>query len=152
MKAGRARWLVSLAAALFVLGCGGIPPTPPTHQVELAQNSFGRFVLLVYDDTGLVTDAVVTVERNADPLNAAADAHPERNEIFLSWWGGACAHGPKLAVKGDASELSLELDVSPLELSAVPVDCPAIGLFFDVTLTLSEPVEQDALSLTLLSR
>jgi hypothetical protein len=137
--------------AFTLLACGGIPIQPPSQIVELPHNDFGDFVLLVYDQSGLVTGA-----RAADlwqsEAGAGVEAHPESNEVSLSWTGGACAHGPKLAISGDSSALTLELDAAPFEFSAVPVECPAIGIPFAVTLTLSESVEQDALTLTLLSR
>jgi hypothetical protein len=141
-----------LAIALLVAACGGIPTTAPTHIVELAQNYHGeQFILRVYDDSGLVTSTA-----SADAAETASDAQaiadPAKHQIALTWTGGACAHSPRLGVSGDSTALTLELDVSPLEFSLVPVDCPAIGLRFFVTLTLSEPVAQDALTLTLLSR
>jgi hypothetical protein len=141
-----------LFIALLVVGCGGIPPTPPTQTVVLREQSdFGRFVLLIYDDSGLVQSAS-SAERPEAPSNPQATAAPERNEIALAWTGGACAHGPKLHITGDASALTLELDTKPFEFSVVVVDCPLIGLALGVTLTLSAPVAQDALTLTLLSR
>jgi hypothetical protein len=148
---GRTRWL-ALAVALFVLGCGGIPPTPPTQIIDLAHNDFGSFVLLVYDDTGLVQAGAASAEPGPGSADPTVVAHPESTQITLSWTGGACAHGPKLAIKGDAAALTLELDKAPFEFSLVTRDCPAIGLFLAVTLTLTQPVEQGALTLTLLSR
>ena len=141
-----------LAVAVLVAACAAIPTTAPTHIVELDQNFNGeQFILRVYDDSGLVTSAASAAAHEA-PQDAQAIADPGRDEIALSWTGGACNHNPRLGVKGDATALMLELDVSPLEFSLVPVDCPAIALRFDVTLTLSESVQQDALTLTLLSR
>jgi hypothetical protein len=141
-----------VAFALMVAACGGIPKTAPTHIVALAQDYNGeQFLLLVYDGSGLVTSIA-----SSDAPHAASDAQaiadPAKDEIALTWIGGACAHSPKLGVKGDATALTLELDVSPFDFSLVPQDCPAIGLFFAVTLTLAQPVEQQALTLTLLSR
>jgi hypothetical protein len=137
--------------AFIVLACGGIPKTAPTQIVDLMENSSGDFVLLVYDESGLVVNAV-GVDAGPEASTAQAIAHPEMNEITVSWMGGACAYGPQLAIKGDAAALTLELDRAPLEFSLVTKDCPAIGLFFAVTLTLSEPVAQNAASLVLLSR
>ncbi|MEP7159076.1 MAG: hypothetical protein ABI797_06590 [Chloroflexota bacterium] len=147
MSAAVLQRLAVPALAISLVACGGIPPTPPTHIVNLAHNDFGDFVLLVYDDSGLVTNAL-----SSDQQNQPVVANPDRNELTVSWTGGACAHGPKLAITGDASALSLELDAAPFQFSAVPVACPAIGLLFAVTLSLDEPVEQDALNLKLLSR
>jgi hypothetical protein len=144
--------LLLLAVAVMVAACGGIPTTAPTHIVDLAQAYNGeQFLLLIYDDSGLVT-STASADAGETASDAQAVADPAKREIALTWTGGACAHSPRLAIKGDAAALTLELDVSPLEFSLVPVDCPAIGLLFFVTLTLSEPVAQDALTLTLLSR
>ena len=152
MKLARARWLAPLAAALIVLGCGGIPSTAPTQIVPLRQDNFGSFLLLVYDDSGLVQAGAASNEFPQSSSDPTAVAHPESSQITLSWTGGACAHSPRLAITGDATALTLELDVSPLEFSLVARDCPAVGLFLAVTLTLTQPVDQAALTLTLLSR
>ena len=151
MKAVRGRSLAALAVALSVLGCGGIPKTAPTQIVDLATNGFGSFLLLVYDESGLVVNAA-SGEREEAVSNPQAIAHPERNEVTVSWYGGACAHSPRLAVKGNAAVLIVELDPAPLEFSLVTQDCPLIGLFFAVTLNLAQPVEQNALTLTMLSQ
>jgi hypothetical protein len=138
--------------ALLVAACGGMPTTAPTHIVELDRNFNGeQFILRVYDVSGLVTSAA-SANAHLAPADAEAIADPAKNEITLAWTGGACAHSPRLGVKGDTTALTLELDVAPLEFSLVPIDCPAIALRFDVTLTLSEPVPQDALTLTLLNK
>ena len=142
MRRRAALW--SLAFALALAGCA---VGSPTLAVPLEHNDFGEFSLLVYDASGLISAG-----RSMEPPNGAIDAQaiarPDDRELDVSWLGGACSHRPTLAVSGDASGLRLVLE-SPYDgtLPFVPVACPAVALSFGVTLTLSEPVEQAAITL-----
>ena len=138
---------VALAAALLIpmalMAC--ITP-PPTLTVPLPRNDFGEFELLVYDATHLVVEGRSEADARG-PFEGEVSARPDLREIEIAWTGGACSHRPTLSLSGDATRLRLELDASPIEWSIFPVACPAVGIFFGVTLSLGEPVEQRAITL-----
>jgi hypothetical protein len=58
----------------------------------------------------------------------------------------ACAHNPRIDVAGSAQSLSIRLHPDATRvISLLPVSCPAGGLYFGVTLALSQPVVQEAI-------
>lgn len=141
------RGLVS-SFLLLVTASACIPTSlvPPSVIVPLPENDFGEFELWVYEELGLVTGGRANPEARQGSADFEVTAHPERNELDVAWIGGACAHRPTLSVTGGQDALRLELRPAPIEWSLTPLDCPAVGLLFGVTLTLSAPVEQDAVT------
>jgi hypothetical protein len=133
--------VMSLAA------CSAFPSRTPSLVVPLAANDFGEFKLLVYDETGLVTDGHSVGQPGQGSGGPEAIARPELGELEVMWTGGACADQPTLTLTGDASRLRLVLEPAPMHWTILPVSCPAVGLIFGVTLSLNSPVEQDALTL-----
>lgn len=132
-----------LVVALFVVACGA---PQPTFLVPLDIAWGGDFALLVYDASGLVTGAQQAENKSFD-LHAAT-ALPDENQIDISWLGGACSHRPTAQISGTAEALRIEL-ASPADANLVPflpIDCPAVGLPFVVTLSLTAAVEQEAIT------
>ena len=138
-----------LVCALVVAGCAaGELPFPPTLTVPLPDNDFGKFSLLVYDETGLVTGGHAEDPPDA-PASAEVEARTDSNELVVTWLGGSCSHQPYLRVKGDASALELVIAPAPVEISLTPaIQCPAVGIPQRVTLTLAQPVEQAAVEIS----
>ncbi|HUR15712.1 MAG TPA: hypothetical protein VMZ33_00375 [Candidatus Limnocylindrales bacterium] len=145
------RPLVILSLALFAIACSVRPPVPPDFMVPIPAHGFGDFVVEVYDSAELLVDARA---RDVGPADVGAAgtlvSRPDRNELDVSWTGGACALRPLINVRGAPDNLVIELvpDPTDINLVVVPQECPAIGLPFGVTLTLSEPVEQANVTLT----
>jgi hypothetical protein len=104
--------------------------------------------LLVYDGSGLVT-AARSADRQPGAVGDGVVAFPERNELEIGWTGGACSHRPTLTVTGDASALHLSLanPDDPQPLPFLPIGCPAVGIPLAATISLHEPVAQDAVSI-----
>jgi hypothetical protein len=139
------------ACLLSVAGCAaGELPYPPTLKIPLPDNEWGKFTLLVYDETGLVTGGQsgrAAAANGAQPSAVTAD--PERNELVVEWTGGACSHLPYLRLRGNANNLDLVIAPAPIEISLSPaIQCPAVGILETVTLTLTQPVEQAAVEIT----
>jgi hypothetical protein len=132
-----------LALAFVASGCGG---PRPTVVVPLVIEWGGDFALLVYDASGLVTGAR-QAENPSFGLDSAT-ARPGQSEIDVSWIGGACSHRPTASVSGTAEAFRIEItNVADTNLVPfLPIACPAVGLPFTVTLSLSAPVAQDALA------
>lgn len=140
-----ARMIAPLVLALLAAGCEALPPgnvleTPAGHDL-------GDFTLRVVDQSSLVVS--IRSERFDPPIarDAEARAFPERRELEVGWLGGACHFRPTLTVAGtaEALHLTLEPDAGP----GLPffASCPAVGIFFGLTLTLSVPVDQAAITL-----
>jgi hypothetical protein len=130
-----------MSAALLAVSCA-VGVAPPSLVVPLGRNDFGDYTLVVYDDTGLVTAG----RANEQPPRRGTSgvvASPERRELELAWIGGACAHRPTLRVSGTSASLQLALSNTP-EPQLPFVGCPAVGLPFAVTLSLTEPVADGA--------
>ena len=144
------RRLATLLCAILVAGCAaGELPYPPTLTIQLPENEFGKFALLVYDDTGLVVSGQSGEQVIGGVTQTDVTATPERNELTVSWTAGACSHQPWLRIKGDPSDLKLTIAPQPVEISLTPaISCPAIGIPTSVTLVLNEPVAQDDVSIT----
>ena len=92
--------LVSVAT----LACG--PLVGPSLTVPMEPSEWGQHTLLIYDDSGLGTDARSALRQLGAPWAGVA-AFPEQNELEIGWTGGACSHLPTLHVTGDASALRL---------------------------------------------
>ena len=131
------------ALALTMLGCA----SAPSGGVPLESNEWGEYSLTVEDASGLVTAV-----RGADGPPGAPDgavALPEQREVQLRWIGGACSHRPVLEVSGSSDDLRLAISnpPDPQPLPFLPISCPAVGVPLGAVLTLSEPVDQDAIGL-----
>ena len=141
----------SLVVCLFVIaGCAaGELPYPPNMTIPLPENEWGKFALLVYDESGLVTagESAGANVNGAEPTSVTAE--PEHRQLVVSWTGGACSHQPYLRLRGNAQNLDLVIAPAPVEISLTPaIQCPAVGILETVTLTLSEPVAQAAVEIT----
>lgn len=133
-----------LIVSLGISGCFSTPLPAPTLAVPLSAPEWGEFVLHVYDDTGLITSG----RQNDEPARpGGATAFPERQELDLNWAGGACNHRPILKVTGNEADLRLELEQGPSDPSFPLLQCAAVGILLGVTLSLSAPVAQEALTL-----
>jgi hypothetical protein len=137
----RATAAASLAALLFACNL-----STPTLEVPMAIEWAGEFKVSVFDSSGLVIGGR-DVNRSPYPFGETARAHPETSEIELVWIGGACTHRPTLTVSGTTDALHLTVD-SPSDstIPFVEIACPLIGLPFGITLELSQPVEQQAIT------
>jgi hypothetical protein len=138
------KWRATSIAVVVALLAACAPA--PSAIAPLASNEFGEFALLVFDRSQLVVSATGR-QGGEGSIGDEVIARPDRMELEVAWTGGACSHRPTLSVSGDAGQLRLELDASPTEWSLFPVACPAIGLLFRATLTLTAPVEQSAVTL-----
>jgi hypothetical protein len=134
--------MLALCAAVFT-ACD-LATGPPTLTVPLVANSFGQFTLDVYDSSGLIIAGMWAAPRAGSP--SALVARPEQRELEVEWIGGACAHRPQLHVSGSADALQLVLS-NPTEPQLPRVDCPAVGIFLGVRLSLNQSVTQDAVRL-----
>lgn len=135
--------LLAVALLVFAAGCGGARPTL-TVPLEISWD--GDFELLVYDASGLVTGA-----RQAETASfglSSVTARPDQSEIDVSWTGGACSHRPTAMVSGTPDALRIEVDNAddPNLVPFLPIACPAVGLPFTVTLSVSAPVAQEAIT------
>jgi hypothetical protein len=123
--------------------------SPDSTLFQVEPRTGNDVVMWVVDETGLVTSA-----RDAEPLapqaprnvnmgEPAADARPDLLEIDVRWFGGVCNHGPTVTLTGSSDLLFIvvEPDAGPETMLA----CPAVGVFYGVTLTISEPVSQNAI-------
>lgn len=128
---------------VVVVGCDPFAAAP---SLTVPVPEHGEFVINVFDSSGLVTAARVPVRDTPQGLDAEVTADPANNELTLRWLGGVCHFGPAVTVSGIAAELHvlLEPDAGP----GLPffASCPAAGFFFGLTLTLTEPVQQEAVS------
>src|SRR5687768_11088521 len=139
---------VLVAVAVLASCSGARPPIPPTHVVALPANEWGQFALDVYDSTGLLTEGRALEAAGQGAGDASVVARPELSEIGVAWVGGACSHRPILNIRGEVTDLQLEIVPSPAEFNLAPVACPAVGILFGATLTLAQPVEQAAVTIT----
>ena len=139
------------ALSLVALACSVRPPVPPDFRVPMPANDFGEFVVEVYDSAELLLDARAMAAAGEGRPQGSVVARPDRNELDVAWTGGACAPRPLINVRGTPDALTVELvpDPADIGLVVVPQDCPAVGIYFGVTLTLSEPVDQANVTLTL---
>ena len=138
------RSAVAVVALLAAAACGAAGPQPLV--VPVAANEWGQFTMTVYDESGLVTGAH---PKEQQPLPNDLVALPDRREIEVGWIGGACAHAAVLRVRGDPLDLGIELAVhDDPQLPFLPIACPAIGIPLRVTLSLSAPVELEAINFT----
>jgi hypothetical protein len=118
-------------------------------KVPLPENEWGKFTLLVYDDSGLVISGESAARGPDGVTPTTVTAQPELNRLVVTWTGGACSHQPYLRLRGDPTDLDIVIAPAPVEISLSPaIQCPAVGLPQSVTLTLSEPVDQAAVDIT----
>jgi hypothetical protein len=132
-----------MAVALVVAACvPWLPDHSPNSTLFQVEPRTGNDVVMwVVDETGLVTSAR---EADREPTQALeANARFELKEIDVRWLGGVCRHGPTVTLTGsfDALHIIVQPDGGPETFLA----CPAVGVFYGVTLTLSEPVGQEAI-------
>jgi hypothetical protein len=159
MHPGNMLWILAIAAALA--GCASLTnntpslPTPsagptPGASFELKPEPCtytdhrpegGPFTFALIDASGLVVDCRVAstrtigVDSHIEVTNTAPDV------IDLVWLEGACSDQARVEVTGETNALNILI-----RLDTLPFECPAIGLPYKLTLTLSEPVASENVS------
>lgn len=156
LNARRAHWLWSLAAALLVVGCGSEPePSVPAagnvFAAEMSREHFGTITVFVRDNVSVVTAVRrVPAERlDGPPSGGTVVADPGTKSLLVSWVGGACRFGPTVTLSGGPTDLLVT--VNPDDGPGLPpgIACGDIGLLYGVDISLSEPIDQSALSFEL---
>lgn len=133
-----------IVIAAIIASCGLVGGPPPTVLVR-THNAFGDFAIGVYDHSGLVIDArLVEDERGDDDVIA----RPETRELVIRWTGGACADSPRIDIDGTPTNLGIALRPSMDHSLRLFVACPAVGIPFAVSLSLTEAVAQTDVRLT----
>ena len=135
---------VVLALAACGAACSPAPAVPLI--VPIAHESWGDYLVRVYDDSGLVLGARPSGQRGVRDFAA----FPDERRLEINWMGGACSHGPTVSISGTAERLDVVVDnpADPQWLPFLPVTCPAVGVPLGVNISLSEPVQQDAVGLS----
>jgi len=128
---------------LLVIGCDPFAAAP---SFTVAVPDHEDFKMNVFDRSGLVTAARAPLRSTQQGLDAEVTADPANNELTLRWLGGVCHFGPAITVSGTAAALHLLLEPDAGPGLPFFASCPAAALLFGLTLTLTEPVEQDAVS------
>ncbi|MEP7378727.1 MAG: hypothetical protein ABI725_04105 [Chloroflexota bacterium] len=136
-----------IVIAAMALACGSTEP--PDLQVPLTSGGGEAYTLLVYDATGLVTDVRNLGWQPGEPTDGAF-AFPERQQVEIHWIGGACAHRPTLEITGNASDLLVTVTnpADPNFLPFLPIGCPAVGIPLAVTISMSQPIQQQDVGMT----
>jgi hypothetical protein len=136
---------------VLTLGCTVHLPSQADFTVQYVGPP-GEFSIGIDDDSGLVADAVQAPREDLTSNEAVVLADPESHELVVTWVGGACAHNPRIEVSGSVDALSVVLfpDAdNSIQIDPPPgmpeLECPAVGLFFGVTLSLRESVAQEAI-------
>jgi hypothetical protein len=101
----------------------------------------------VYDSTDLVVAANAADVGHPGP-DGAAEAHPDARTVDVHWLGGECLRTPVIHVDGNATDLRIIVEPDARAGIPLPVACSAVGVLLDITLELSVPVEQSALTFT----
>lgn len=148
--------LAALAALALAAACSsGLEPSIPAvgnvFSAEISREHFGTITVFVRDDIGVVTAVrkVPANELEGPPTGATVVADPATRSLLVSWVGGACRFGPTVTLSGALPDLLITVD--PNGGTGLPpgIACDAIGLLYGVAISLSEPVEQRALSVEL---
>lgn len=149
-----ARSLIALLAVLLV-GCGEALPTPtaptgttdasasprPDYVWRISPADHGPTYLLVYDDADLVVG--MRTERLVPGSFDRIWWEPmprDPNSLELGWLGGVCTD-PTLRIARDGQVVSLTI----LE-GVLPDACPAVGVEYQVVLTLPYPISEFEIS------
>ena len=136
----------AVVASLALASCSLGPA--PTLTIPLDRKWGGGFSVLVYDSSQLVAAGRQLMFDGSAHFGDSVVAHPERNELDLTWTGGACSHHPTINISGTADALVIELangrDPGPIPFIRIE-NCVLVGIFMGVTLTLKAPVEQQAI-------
>lgn len=142
-----------LASALLLVGCGADSPTPtvtasppprPDYEWRLRAGDWGDMRLLVYDE------AEMLVGMRTEPLVPGRDENiwwepmpGDLNSLGLGWLGGVCAD-PTLRISREGQAVFLTLYEG-----VIRDDCPAVGIAYQVVLTLPYPVSEFDISVEL---
>lgn len=133
-----------IVLAVLIAGCVAWQPDHAENATlfQVIPRTDNGIVMWVVDETGLVLAASEAPRASVDDVSV--EARPDLNEIVVRWFGGVCHHGPTVTLTG--SPESLHITVQP---DAGPGPsfgaCPAVGVFYGVTLTLSDPVVHEAI-------
>ena len=138
--------MFAFVTAMALAACSLGPA--PTLTIPLDINRDPGFSALIFDSSQLVAAGRQLMFDGSAHFGDSVVAHPERNELDLTWTGGACSHHPTINISGTADALVIELangrDPGPIPF--IPIEnCILIGLFMGVTITLKAPVEQQAI-------
>ena len=136
------RWRLVLAVfALSPSACGFGPAAD--FEVPITRGSAETWTLLINDDSGLVTGGRSAEAPRSEP-NDGVVAFPDHREVEIGWTGGACEHRPRMQISGDVDRLRIDV-YNPRD--AFTLSCPSIGILLRVRLSLTEPVDTDAIDL-----
>jgi hypothetical protein len=141
VSAGRVLVLVAVTAALTA--CAS---STGTFNVELNRGA-QRVTLTVIDETGLVTGVAAGASDLPDPLPAAPFAwHPrgKLTTVGVYWESGVCSERPTIRLSGNA--LLLTIDEGPQQSP-----CDLIAVINEITITLNEVVDADAITVQMAS-
>jgi hypothetical protein len=149
-----ARSLIALLATLLV-GCGDVLPTPtasignpeespsprPDYVWRLSPADQGSTYLLVYDDAELLVGMRTERLAPGSPDRIWWEPMPgDPNSLELGWLGGVCGdHILRTARQGQAVVLTIGDGV-------FTGDCPAVGVEYQVVLTLPYPISEFEIS------
>jgi len=152
------RWvLVVLAAATLACNAATLAPsvteTPEAlaggfFSIPFGGQRFGRVVINVHDETGLV-QGVVELGRPGDltrSTNAVAVSDHDAKVIRLAWLGGACFN-PLVTLTGDPENFLILVRASATGGPPPGAECPAVGIFQGIALSVAQPIDQEAIQL-----
>ena len=147
------RWLIAVLAA-GALACNAVMPTPTvTQSTPFPTAEAGRWVVMtegsslvqVVDTTGLVTNVIKAHITELDQ-DAAVVALPDQQMINVTWFGGACDLST-LWIEGDANQVVMNIATRQGAATPPGAECPAVGASHGVSLSVSQPVDQAAVSI-----
>lgn len=145
-----ARSLIALLATLLV-GCGEALPTPsastgnaevspsprPDYVWRLSPTEYGPIYLLVYDDADLLVGMRTERLVPGGFDNTWWEPMPgDPNSLELGWAGGVC-NDPSLRVAREGQAVTLTI-----RDGAFLGSCPAVGVEYQVVLTLPYPISE----------
>ena len=103
-------------------------------------------VINVIDHTGLVVHAAK--HHQPGQLLKGSDfvavANPAASTLEVAWLGGACRFGPTVELTGDVDDVLVSIHASAGGGLPPGIECPAVGVFYGVTISLTQPVDQDS--------
>ena len=118
---------------------------PPADFTAVIDRPDASYTVRVYDSTDLVVAANAADIGHPGPAGDA-EAHPDARTIDVHWLGGECLRTPVIHVDGNESDLQITVEPDATAGIPLPVACSAVGVLLDITLQLSVPVEQSALT------
>ncbi len=149
---------LALIAVLIATGCNSSPASssatvgpaesgPTESGLWRVQTAQGSSVLWVTDESGLVTAAVAAPPQ---PVldEYVIEALPD-DRLVKFWWPGGSCDGSTVSLTGTADDLRMILTVREGASGQPGTECTAEQLFHGLSLTMKEPVLQEAISVTI---